>query len=237
MIKLKNLLIESMRQFGNKNLNEDSDQNNNGYPDDTENLSQNTNLANDPILKQYGFKRIDSPKNLKGKLVSDKHLSGVTVVAYFDNSEWNLPENPFDRNEIKNKIHTTLGNTLSKYIGGKLKSIWNDHNADLPPNITALAMIGDKAPIITIDNGSVHKNLTHKSFVDDRSIAKMSRKVLGTYNGTPFELETIDGMTTIQINGEVIDDEDIKYQEILDAVIDRGYKLQDPIMRYNINPN
>ena len=36
MIKLKNILTEIMRQF-DKSLYEDSDQNNNGYPDNTEN--------------------------------------------------------------------------------------------------------------------------------------------------------------------------------------------------------
>jgi len=214
MIKLKNLLAESMRRFKTKNLNEDSDQNNNGYPDDTENSS----LA----------------------LVSSSHLKGVTTIAYFDNSNWNLPENPYDRNEIKHKIHTTLANALSKYVGGKLKSIWDSDNADLPPNITALAMIGEKAPIIKIINGSVHKNLKHTSFVDDRSVHKMSRIVFGTYNGKPFELETIDGMTVIQVNGEVIDDEDLKYQEILDAVIAGGYELYTRMLHkkdYEINPN
>ena len=236
MIKLKNLLAESMRRFKTKNLNEDSDQNNNGYPDNTENSS----FANDPILKQYGFTGTSKPDKLKGKLVSSSHLKGVTTIAYFDNSNWNLPENPYDRNEIKHKIHTTLANALSKYVGGKLKSIWASHNADLPDNITALAMIGEKAPIIKIINGSVHKNLTHTSFVDDRSVSKMSRKVFGTYNGKPFELETIDGMTVIQVNGEVINDEDIKYQEILDAVIAGGYELYTRMLHkkdYEINPN
>jgi hypothetical protein len=36
MIKLKNILAENMRRFGTKNLSEDADQNNNGYPDNTE---------------------------------------------------------------------------------------------------------------------------------------------------------------------------------------------------------
>ena len=236
MIKLKNLLAESMRRFKTKNLNEDSDQNDNGYPDDTENSS----FANDPVLKQYGFTGTSNPDKLKGKLVSSSHLKGVTTIAYFDNSNWNLPEDPYDRNEIKHKIHNTLGKILSKNIGGKLKSIWTSSNADLPPNITALAMIGEKAPIIKIINGSVYKNLTHTSFVDDRSVHKMSRKVIGTYNGKPFELETIDGMTVIQLNGKVIDDEDIKYEEILDAVIDGGYELYTRMLHkkdYNINPN
>lgn len=235
MIKLKNILTEIMQQF-NKSLYEDSDQNNNGYPDNSENSS----FTNDPVLKQYGFIKTDSPDKLKGKLVSSSDLKDVTTIAYFDNSNWNLPTNPFDRNKIQYKINTTLGNTLSKYVGGKLKSIWTSSNADLPDNITALAMIGEKAPIIKIINGSVHKNLTHTSFVDDRSIEKLSRKVIGTYNGKPFDLETIDGMTVIQVNGEVIDDEDIRYQEILDAAIDAGYELYTRMLHkkdYEINPN
>ena len=36
MKKLENILAENMRRFGTKNLQEDMDQNNNGYPDDTE---------------------------------------------------------------------------------------------------------------------------------------------------------------------------------------------------------
>ena len=37
MKNLKDLLAENMHRFGTKNLNEDGDQNNNGYPDTTEN--------------------------------------------------------------------------------------------------------------------------------------------------------------------------------------------------------
>jgi hypothetical protein len=34
----KNILAENMRRFGTKNLNEDSDLNNDGYPDETEKI-------------------------------------------------------------------------------------------------------------------------------------------------------------------------------------------------------
>lgn len=239
---LKNILAENNRQSGTKIINEDTDQNNNGYPDNTENSSQNTNLTitNDPILKKYGFVETKTPDTLKGKLVTSAHLNDVTTIAYFDNSKWNLPADPFKKNKIKNEIHTTLGNTLSKYIGGKLKSIWTSSNADLPSNITAIAMIQGAAPIIKIDNGRVYKNLMHKSVIDNR-ISKMSRKVIGTYDGKPFELETIHGITLIHVNGELIDDQDLKYQEILDAVIKQGYELQDDRLllkkHYVMNPN
>jgi hypothetical protein len=243
MIKLKNILIEIMRQFDTTKLNEDSDQNNNGYPDNTENSSQNINLAaiKDPELKKYGFTGINSPDKLKGKLVTSAHLDGVTTIAYFDNSNWNLPTNPFDINTVKNKIHTTLGKILSKYTGGKLKSIWTSNNADLPANITAIAMTSGTPAVITIDNGIVHKNYMDTSFKDKGYFkGKLDRKVIGTYDGKPFELETVDGLTLIHINGKLIDDEDIKYQEILDAAIDHGYELQDMMLmkkHYVTNPN
>lgn len=234
MIKLKSLLL---------NLNEDGDQNNNGYPDSTENAAQNTNLTvmSDPELKKYGFIKTDSPDKLKGKLVTNAHLDDVTTVAYFDTSKWNLPVDPFDRNKIKHKIHTTLGKILSKYIGGKLKNIWTSDNADLPPNITALTLQGGIMPNITIDNGTMRTKYMDTSLKDKGYIrGKLDRKVIGTYNGKPFELETVDGLTLIHINGKLIDDEDTKYQEILDAAIDHGYELQDKMLMnkdYGMNPN
>jgi len=218
MIKLKNILAEIMQQF-NKNLNEDSDQNNNGYPDDTE----NSFLANDPILKKYGFNRTDSPDSLNGKLATRANLNDVTTIAYFDNSKWNLPTEPFSRNKIRNKIHTTLEKTLSKHIGGKLKSIWGSFNADLPDNITALAMSGGDATNITIVRGIV---------------SGMDREVTGTYNGKLFKLETSDGMTTIYLNGKYVDDDDDAYDDILNAVNDQGYSIEDRFLKqYKLNFN
>lgn len=38
-LKIKGSLNENMRRFGTKNLTEDDDRNNNGYPDDTESTS------------------------------------------------------------------------------------------------------------------------------------------------------------------------------------------------------
>jgi hypothetical protein len=179
-------------------------------------LKEASSIPNDPILKKYGFDRTDSPDTLKGKLATRANLKGVTTVAYFDNSKWNLPAEPFSRNKIRNKIHTTLEKTLSKHIGGKLKSIWGSFNADLPDNITALAMSGGNATSITIDQGNV---------------SGMDREVTGTYNGKSFELETSDGMTSIYLNGKSVDDEDDVYDDILNAVNDQGYELQENYKR------
>jgi hypothetical protein len=99
-------------------------------------------INDDPILKKYGFERLGAPNELKGGLVKSSDLNNVTVIAYFNNNKWNLPTDPFDRNEERRLIQKTLGKTLAKYLGGKLKSIWNADNADLPPNVIAIAMTG-----------------------------------------------------------------------------------------------
>jgi len=179
-------------------------------------LKEASSITNDPILKKYGFDRTDSPDTLKGKLATRANLKGVTTVAYFNNSKWNLPTNPFDRNKIRDKIHTTLAKTLSKHIGGKLNTIWTIDNANLPDNITALAMSGGDATSITIDQGNVNG---------------MDRDVTGTYNGKSFELETSDGMTSIYLNGKLVNDEDEEYDDILNAVNDQGYELQENYKR------
>lgn len=106
-------------------------------------------LHHDPILKKYGFKRTTGPDTVKGKLATRANFNGVTTIAYFDNSKWNLPADPLSANKIRNKIHTTLEKTLSKHLGDvKLKSIWGSFNADLPDNITALALSGMPATSI-----------------------------------------------------------------------------------------
>jgi hypothetical protein len=96
-------------------------------------------------------------------------------------------------------------------------------------------------PNITIDNGTVRTKYMDTSLKDKGYFkGKLDRKVIGTYDGKPFELETVDGLTLIYINGKLIDDEDNKYQEILNAVIDRGYELQDKMLMkkdYGINLN
>ena len=46
-MRMKNILAENMHRFGTKNLNEDGDQNNNGYPDRSES-SKSTYYGNKP---------------------------------------------------------------------------------------------------------------------------------------------------------------------------------------------
>ena len=48
----KNILAENMRRFKTKNLNEDEDQNNNGYPDGTE-REHNSKLNKVSSLDDY----------------------------------------------------------------------------------------------------------------------------------------------------------------------------------------
>ena len=55
MIKLKNILADNIRQIATKNLSEDSDQNNNGFPDNTEVLEPEKETDTD--IKQPKRKR------------------------------------------------------------------------------------------------------------------------------------------------------------------------------------
>ena len=135
---------------------------------------------------------------------------------------------------------------MSKHIGGKLKSIWGSFNADLPDNITALAMSGEALPIITINQGTVNNmnrqvtgTYTLPSItINQGNVNKMNRHVTGTYNGKSFELDTLEGLTLIYLNGKLVDDDDEVYDEILNAVIDQGYTIEDRSLKgYNMNFN
>jgi hypothetical protein len=55
MIKLKNLLAENMRRFATKNLHEDDDLNNNGYPDKTETVTNKKTFMEGDIIYTKGF--------------------------------------------------------------------------------------------------------------------------------------------------------------------------------------
>ena len=56
MIQLKNILAENMYRFGTKNLNEqDSDANNNGYPDKTEEIGDQHIEFFDELANKLGW--------------------------------------------------------------------------------------------------------------------------------------------------------------------------------------
>jgi hypothetical protein len=175
-------------------------------------ISEASSIDNDPVLKKYGFDRLDAPETIKGKLATSARLKGITTVAYFDNSKWNLPTEPFARNKALDKIHDTIEKTLSKYLGGKVKNVWNSSNANVPDNFTAYSMTSGNIANITVDNGNVNG---------------MDREVTGTYNGKPFELITDDGMTSIYINSKMVRDGSAIYDEILNAVNNNGYELEN----------
>jgi len=80
MKNLKDLLAENMHRFGTKNLNEDGDQNNNGYPDNTESseisriqkdwIGATTKMSNLAMqLKNQEYSNPASWKNLYNSLV------------------------------------------------------------------------------------------------------------------------------------------------------------------------
>ena len=175
-------------------------------------ISEASSIDNDPVLKKYGFDRLDAPETIKGKLATSARVKRMTTVAYFDNSKWNLPTEPFARNKALSKIHDTIEKTLSKYLGGKVNSIWTSSNANVPAGFTAFSMVSGNVANITIDKGNV---------------SGRDREVTGTYNGKPFELVTDDGMTSIYINGKSLSDDSAMYDKILNAVNSNGYELED----------
>lgn len=71
---MKNILAENMRRFGTKNLTEDDDRNNNGYPDNSENPSRPTKLTG-----SYTTITLDDFKK-------DYVGMQITNVAYLSNS-------------------------------------------------------------------------------------------------------------------------------------------------------
>jgi len=97
MIKMKNLLTENMKRFGTKNLNEqDFDQNNNGYPDETEQL--NTPAGSDSnfeeeidhakALIQNKMDIADNAKTSRDRLIevlsSMENFNNTTTGTYAD---------------------------------------------------------------------------------------------------------------------------------------------------------
>jgi hypothetical protein len=84
MKKLENLLAENMRRFGTKNLNEDDDQNNNGYPDDSESVMKG-GTGIDGIKRLIGNK----VKQFIKLLGTDKYRSREDNVDWFTNLDVN----------------------------------------------------------------------------------------------------------------------------------------------------
>jgi hypothetical protein len=121
----KNILAENMRRFGTKNLNEDFDQNNNGYPDDVENGNDNgqpnqTQLEQTHVnaLLDYVLHRVDEDdydmleskigralKNYNWTFASITHdkMPAIKEILfkYFTKSKYNLLDPKFLKNTAK----------------------------------------------------------------------------------------------------------------------------------------
>ena len=78
----KNILAENMRRFGTKNLNEDEDQNNNGYPDDSE-LNDTTQFPTwyKNFVENLAVKFDVDIEDLDFDMV-DPHLMGVSAFNF-----------------------------------------------------------------------------------------------------------------------------------------------------------
>ena len=94
MIKLKNILAENMRRFKTKNLSEDTDQNNNGYPDGSEGsnnseflqLNQALETALD-ALSNPNYPNYDPGEDIF--LVSDESNNSISVELL--SGPWRTP--------------------------------------------------------------------------------------------------------------------------------------------------
>jgi hypothetical protein len=68
---MKNTLAENMRRFGTKNLKEDLDSNNNGYPDEFEgNSSSELNMGDVIKINPRAFPDFEFPYGTKGVVMN-----------------------------------------------------------------------------------------------------------------------------------------------------------------------
>jgi radical SAM superfamily enzyme YgiQ (UPF0313 family) len=106
MSKLKNILAENMRRFGTKNLNEDLDQNNNGYPDETE--KEKTYFPKGEFKSTENFedflKEIDAMPKESVKQIMGKHHYIPTPGTYQQQAK------NYD-NDIKLYMEDNIGKT------------------------------------------------------------------------------------------------------------------------------
>jgi hypothetical protein len=117
----QNLLAENMRRFRTKNLNEDSDQNNNGYPDDSEStIKGGTGI--DGIKRSIGNK-VKQFVKLVGR---DKYRSIEDNVDWFDNQDVNYlpPQYAAALKKLGINQHTALVSP-SKLEGSNISDIVN----------------------------------------------------------------------------------------------------------------
>jgi hypothetical protein len=115
MIKMKNILTENMRRFNTKNLNEqDSDSNNNGYPDKTEQIDNNFNsdvkFAKSSI--NWVMSIADQAETARNMLI--KTIHDMEYTRRFDLSSMGFQIRPYsDQGPYGNRGFLYLNSTIN----------------------------------------------------------------------------------------------------------------------------
>lgn len=119
MTNLKNILAENMRRFGTKNLNEDSDQNNNGYPDNTEDSNEGRGHSiqiNGPYPEKFF-----SNDNIAILKNSKKEIAHVFKHPT-DNDYYVIVRIPYDKRSMTSSYYEIEADTLDELKNELLKN-------------------------------------------------------------------------------------------------------------------
>lgn len=120
MIKLKNILTENMRRFRTKNLREDGDQNNNGYPDGSEGSTSGRGHSiqiNGPYPEKF-FSN-DNIATLKNKKKEIAHI----FKHPSDNDYYVIVRIPYDKRSMTSSYYEIEADTLDEL---KMELIQNE---------------------------------------------------------------------------------------------------------------
>jgi hypothetical protein len=97
MKKLKDILAENMHRFGTKNLNEDGDQNNNGYPDKSENARGHRKTAVEWLVEKLELDMYQDLDDNTIKIIDQaKAMEEQIIINSFD-AGWKRANNTKDR--------------------------------------------------------------------------------------------------------------------------------------------
>lgn len=175
-----------------------------------------TKIKANPTLKQMGMKSV---KLTKEKQTLKFYAYDAIIIKFPDDKIIKGPASKMaEWEEIlakmgmkKDRDYDTMywpGADRIHPIHGQVEIHFNNHDTD-----------------DTDSSGSDSENV----IVTDGSVDGRNREANGTYTGDEWELETEDGMTTIWVKGQLIDDDDPKYDEILTAVNDYGFSLEEEL--------
>lgn len=117
---LKNILAENMRRFGTKNLHEDSDQNNNGYPDSTE---VSTSIRGHSIQIHGPYPEKFFSNDIIATLKNSKKEIAYIYKHPDDNDYYVIVRIPYDKRSMTSSYYEIEADTLDEL---KMELIQNE---------------------------------------------------------------------------------------------------------------